>query len=533
MGIFRSLFRKIDEIFLSIIWLRKVKIEDTDLNKISDMLNQHFITGASAEDIAMLNKIAKCSFVTRISTGARIRTKDKKYTFRVIKYRLFLLFTFYRAAIYDDTIKDKRTMYYTYKGFSDYDLLNYIDSYLHPRGDRSLSTQPMQHENINVNSKCPGCGAEIAAGAKFCPECGAKIENTTAVNTPIVNTLGESIYDMSIYYCRKYILIGIAAVCIIFILGTIIFDSGDNKTNTDSSYDTDITDYDYDYEYDLDDDSDNNSNSNYDYGTDTTDEVCADLVINSVKNAVNSNYPNTTYGEAFDSFFAYPNWEYFIGSTEDSDEEHKIVEFTGNCTYQDVEVEALLQFTLYDNGTFKATYLSFNDVPQNELMIDTLIKTAFDNTLPEENSESGSTGSVGTEYYGSGYKITLPNDWVQENNYETSEYDLSFANYTNSGNITVWVSSIDNFSTAKYLNYLGVSGRETFLNDPMYEEIDGRYYTEYYMPTDNGYDTIYRLECAANANSYYYEFTFETTDSNAYYELRDSVKESFSSVSFY
>ncbi|MCD8215929.1 MAG: hypothetical protein LUC97_09870 [Clostridiales bacterium] len=117
-----------------------------------------------------------------------------------------------------------------------------------------------------------------------------------------------------------------------------------------------------------------------------------DETVLSVKNAVNSNYPGITYGEAFDSFFAYPSWSHFTGSTEDSDEEHEVVEFTGNCTYQDVDVEALIQFTLYDDGTFKATYLSFNEVPQNMLMLAELIDTVFTTELET------ASGSDTTEY---------------------------------------------------------------------------------------------------------------------------------------
>ena len=91
-------------------------------------------------------------------------------------------------------------------------------------------------------------------------------------------------------------------------------------------------------------------------------------------------YPDQTYGEAFETFFVGPTWEYFEGSTEDSDEVSDVVEFTGYCTYEGVKVLALVQFTLdMDDRTFEATYLSFNDVPQTELMLLALIDAAFTN----------------------------------------------------------------------------------------------------------------------------------------------------------
>lgn len=102
----------------------------------------------------------------------------------------------------------------------------------------------------------------------------------------------------------------------------------------------------------------------------------------AVKEAVNSHYPgDITYGDAFEEFFTDPSWKYFKGSQEGPDDDGDgepdytiddidVVEFTGGCTYQDVEVTALIQFTLdKEEGTFEAVYLSFNDVPQSTLML--------------------------------------------------------------------------------------------------------------------------------------------------------------------
>ena len=108
-----------------------------------------------------------------------------------------------------------------------------------------------------------------------------------------------------------------------------------------------------------------------------------------VKGGTPNAYPDKTYEEAFENFFGSPTWKYFVGTKEGPDEDGDgkpdytednvdIVEFTGYCTYQDVEVKALIQFTLSkDDNTFEATYLSFNEVPQNMLMLSALLEAAF------------------------------------------------------------------------------------------------------------------------------------------------------------
>lgn len=120
----------------------------------------------------------------------------------------------------------------------------------------------------------------------------------------------------------------------------------------------------------------------------------------SVKNATPHAYPNQTYGEAFENFFGSPTWKYFVGTKEASDEDGDgepdseetdvdIVEFTGYCMYGDVDVKARIQFTLnQEDNTFRATYLSFNDIPQNMLMLHDLIETVFSDNAQTEESAS-------------------------------------------------------------------------------------------------------------------------------------------------
>lgn len=100
--------------------------------------------------------------------------------------------------------------------------------------------------------------------------------------------------------------------------------------------------------------------------------------VRSVKYGSPNSYPEITYEEAFENFFGSPTWTYFRGTQEGSNVEHDVVEFTGTCLYLDSEVKARIQFTISEDGkSFEATYLSFNDVPQANLIMYMLIDKVF------------------------------------------------------------------------------------------------------------------------------------------------------------
>ena len=125
-----------------------------------------------------------------------------------------------------------------------------------------------------------------------------------------------------------------------------------------------------------------------------------------VKNGHPSAYPDKTYGEAFESFFGSPTWKYFVGTQEGPDDDGDgkpdytndnvdVVEFTGYCTYQDVEVKALLQFVLSkEDDTFEATYLSFNEVPQSSLIMSGLLDKVFSDEDSSENENTKTQENV-------------------------------------------------------------------------------------------------------------------------------------------
>lgn len=133
--------------------------------------------------------------------------------------------------------------------------------------------------------------------------------------------------------------------------------------------------------------------------------------VKGVKNGTSFEYPDVTYGEAFEAFFGTPTWKYFKGTQEGPDDDGDgepdyteenidIVEFTGYCEYSGVEVKALLQFTLDKEGeTFECTYLSFNEVPQSTLIMTALLDKAFTSYM-EENAGTSAEGNSQVEEVG-------------------------------------------------------------------------------------------------------------------------------------
>ncbi len=110
-----------------------------------------------------------------------------------------------------------------------------------------------------------------------------------------------------------------------------------------------------------------------------------DVHVLMVKGGKPEKYPDITFGEAFDNFFGTPSWKYFQGTQDDSEEVFDVVEFSGTCLYQDVPVTAKLQFVLSDNqDTFEASYLSFNDVPQNRIIMTGLLTKVFEEYQNEQ-----------------------------------------------------------------------------------------------------------------------------------------------------
>jgi hypothetical protein len=135
-----------------------------------------------------------------------------------------------------------------------------------------------------------------------------------------------------------------------------------------------------------------------------------------VKNGYRENNPELTYDKAFSAFFGTPRWSYFK-----SDDGLDVVEFTGDCVYADVEVKARIQFVVdEDEWTFEATYLSFNEVPQDMLTLAILIETVFegDDSTPSANAGTDViSATFGSVFEYNGFEYTIGDSWSVYSNY--------------------------------------------------------------------------------------------------------------------
>lgn len=149
-----------------------------------------------------------------------------------------------------------------------------------------------------------------------------------------------------------------------------------------------------------------------------------------------------------------------------------MVEFTGYCTYQNVDVKALIQFTLNAaDDTFEATYLSFNDVPQSNLMLYGLIEKVFseaedDKAPPAADPAADPAAEAGQKAAGTAQQTADPITYLPvtvDELYDTLHANALNANNTYKGKyveLSGYVSTIDGGG-----EYLTVDNGDTWTLD--------------------------------------------------------------------
>lgn len=76
-----------------------------------------------------------------------------------------------------------------------------------------------------------------------------------------------------------------------------------------------------------------------------------DSNISMVQNGHPELIPHITYKEAYDNFFANPEWRGFK-----ADDGSDVVEFSGECTYYDEDAVVYIQFVIDDEESFSMYY---------------------------------------------------------------------------------------------------------------------------------------------------------------------------------
>ncbi len=193
-----------------------------------------------------------------------------------------------------------------------------------------------------------------------------------------------------------------------------------------------------------------------------------------VKNGTLSSYPNKTVEEAVNGFFGNPRWEKII-----AEDGNTYVNVTGNITYMEKEVSAVIQFRIHEtNNTFEINAFEINGVPQNNFILIGLLSKMYgvdSGSLIDTNSDI--TNDLKLE----NYKI-ITDEWgnktitgtvknISSNEYSYAQIDFNL--YDKDGNlIGSTLDNINNFEpnsswkfdamileeNVKDVKYKGISG---------------------------------------------------------------------------
>ena len=119
----------------------------------------------------------------------------------------------------------------------------------------------------------------------------------------------------------------------------------------------------------------------------TTEQWPADyeyLCLDTVLNGYFYSHPYPSVSQAFESFFGFPNWEYFY-----STDYNHIVEFKGGALKDQVPGTVTIQFTInIEDETFKINYAAFNNAPMSNYEFDGLLDSIYNNYFnPRSNTD--------------------------------------------------------------------------------------------------------------------------------------------------
>ena len=85
-----------------------------------------------------------------------------------------------------------------------------------------------------------------------------------------------------------------------------------------------------------------------------------DKYVQTVKNGSLDMAKGVPIGKAFDQFFSNEKWESFV-----SDDNERIVEFNGECRWNNKPATCCVQFKILNGGRFEVSYLDINGVSMN------------------------------------------------------------------------------------------------------------------------------------------------------------------------
>jgi len=145
----------------------------------------------------------------------------------------------------------------------------------------------------------------------------------------------------------------------------------------------------------------------------------------SVKKGCPNQYPDITYEEAFEEYFANPTWKN-IGKDEEGNE---IVKFTGSCAYLGNEAIAEIKFKIYEEqGSFIVSSVKVNN-EEMDVLGNVLIMTVFEEYI---DNHSQANYDDNTNDYSSkadiNTNVTASNDILSDENVKNiEEFDINYS----------------------------------------------------------------------------------------------------------
>lgn len=301
---------------------------------------------------------------------------------------------------------------------------------------------------------CKNCQKEIPENEKVCPHCGEKTSAKSGKEKKKFKDLDKK---------SKIIRIAIACVCFL-VAGVLIFN--DAITGMFKSGDTE------------------------------------DPAIATVKSGTLDYFPEPTVGEAFEKFFAEPEWKTFT-----SEEGLTIVEFTGKCTLDGEDADCLIQFSVSKDNTFETYYAEIDKEKLSDEDILTVYETVYGHEAisPATDSEEEAVNEEETDESVSSYSFDFTAEEFiaafNENEYDIYVdpddfyYDEDFDAYTADYEDIALLISTDNDDYVTEIGFL-------FTDDDISFAALACYYT---ITCD--------LICPVNDSSYYSETLTELTES--------------------
>lgn len=158
-----------------------------------------------------------------------------------------------------------------------------------------------------------------------------------------------------------------------------------------------------------------------------------------------------TMGELIDSALGAPTYELY----DPAEDANRYVTIKGNVTYLNTPVVAVLQYKDVGSGKYEFYTLTFNDVPQNQLVVTSFFnfleenhKTQAVNTVTGKASTDTSLSIYKNDKYG--YEIKYPQNWGEAE--ESPSGDGGILYQDDSEDVRVFASYLMDDDLMSYIN---------------------------------------------------------------------------------